>query len=106
MWNARSPGGMPLSESLIKTPAGVCARSTMPTSLPLLSLSVALADCAAAGKAMPAASKAAVPTVATYFKIAMIELLVELLGMRIAGDRLGNRPRHVRFRDDRGRRDP
>src|SRR5262249_45594567 len=75
IWNACSPAGIPLSVSLIKTPAGVCKRSTVPTSLPLLSRSAALADWAAAGKATAAVSSAAAPTVPTYFKIVMTQLL-------------------------------
>src|SRR5262249_58949131 len=75
IWNACSPAGIPLSVSLIKTPAGVCRRSTVPTSLPFLSCSTALADWAAAGKATAVVNSAAAPTVPTYFKIVMTQLL-------------------------------
>src|SRR5215208_1644613 len=74
MWKACSPAGMPLSESLIKTPPGVCVSSTTPTSLPLLSLSAVWADCAAAGNESPAVSSEAMPTISIDFKIVMNEL--------------------------------
>src|SRR4029077_16235568 len=58
-----------LSESLIKTPPGVCVSSTTPTSLPLLSFSAVWADCAAADHESPAVSSDAIPTISIDFKI-------------------------------------
>ena len=43
MWKARSPAGSPFSDSRSSTPARVCVRPTIPTSLPCLSFSMALA---------------------------------------------------------------
>src|SRR6185295_4056539 len=56
-WKACSPAGMPFTDSLSSTPCGVWTRSTVPTSLPLLSLRSAFAVSAWAGiaavQAMP-----------------------------------------------------
>src|SRR6185312_8592708 len=56
-WKACSPAGMPFTDSLSSTPCGVWTRSTVPTSLPLLSLRTAFAVSAwaetAAVQAMP-----------------------------------------------------
>src|SRR3954451_23715752 len=86
MWKACSPAGIPLSESLIKTPPGVCVSSTRPTSLPLLSLSAVWADCATAGNESPAVSSDAMPTISISFKIVMNELLAWLHASRPRGD--------------------
>src|SRR4029079_1234783 len=50
-WIACSPGGRPLTETLISTPCAVWVRLTEPTSLPSLPFIGALAVCAAAGRA-------------------------------------------------------
>src|SRR5690242_19466346 len=56
-WKACSPAGMPFTDSLSSTPCGVWTRSTVPTSLPLLSLRTAFAVSAwaeiAAAQAIP-----------------------------------------------------
>src|SRR4051812_4796902 len=82
MWKARSPAGMPLSESLIKTPPGVCVSSTTPTSLPLLSLRSVWADCAAAGNESPAVRSEAIPTLSIDFKMVMNELRSDVVCIR------------------------
>src|SRR4029079_17178968 len=75
MWKACSPGVSPLICSLIRTPAGVCIRSTSPTALPLASLSWVLAISAeCAGIETAAASNAAAPTVPNNFTIRMMFL--------------------------------
>src|SRR5436190_10084112 len=84
MWNACSPAGSPLIETLSRTPPGVCTRSTSPTALPLASLSGALASSAEAGNDNTAANAAAAPNVAKCFvakrlNALMIGLLVVLL---------------------------
>src|ERR1700688_491838 len=75
MWRACSPGGIPLSESLSSTPAGVCSRETVPTSWRFVSLSSALADWAAAGRTSAVASKAVTLTVRAHFRMLMPGLL-------------------------------
>src|SRR6185437_581884 len=59
-WKACSPAGMPFTDSLSSTPCGVWIRSTVPTSLPVLSLRTAFAISAwaeiAAVQAMPSAA--------------------------------------------------
>src|SRR6187399_2414055 len=82
MWNACSPAGSPLASSLSRTPAGACESSTVPTCLPLLSLSTALPDWAAAGSAKPAVNSAVAPTVAKYLK----RVITGLLQARAAGN--------------------
>src|SRR4030081_363966 len=68
MWKACSPGGIPLSESLSSTPAGVCNRETVPTSWRFVSLSSALADWAAAGRTSALANKAITLMVRVHFR--------------------------------------
>src|ERR1700730_14805937 len=68
MWKACSPGGIPLSESLSSTPAGVCSRETVPTSWRFVSLSSALADWAAAGRTSAVANKAITLMVRVHFR--------------------------------------
>jgi hypothetical protein len=58
-----SPAGKPLTERLINTPDGVCVSCVVPTSLPSMLLSAALALCAAAGTdAMASSIATAMPT--------------------------------------------
>src|ERR1700676_1685552 len=68
MCKACSPGGIPLSESLSSTPAGVCSRETVPTSWRFVSLSSALADWAAAGRTSAVANKAITLMVRVHFR--------------------------------------
>src|ERR1700692_910156 len=68
MCKACSPGGIPLSESLSSTPAGVCSRETVPTSWRFVSLSSALADWAAAGRTSAVANKPVTLMVRVHFR--------------------------------------
>src|SRR5437879_5418006 len=78
---ACSPGGSPLNVNLIRTPAGACVSSAEPTSLPALSLSVALAVWAAAGDARPPQTM----TMATAILRELVHVMVELLWSRRHG---------------------
>src|SRR6202035_4938874 len=71
MWKACSPGGIPLSESLSKTPAGVCKRETVPTSWRLASRSSAVADWAAAGRTHAVANEGLALTMPAPFRMFM-----------------------------------
>jgi hypothetical protein len=68
---ACSPGGIPLSESLSRTPAGVCSSETVPTSWRFVSLSWAMLDWAAAESTSAVDSMAAMPTARAHFRMFM-----------------------------------
>src|SRR5262249_23206610 len=77
-WKACSPGGNPLSESLSRTPAGVCDSEIVPTSCPVVSLSAAFADCATAGTAKPIVNRVAAPIPAERLNFIITDLLLSV----------------------------
>src|SRR5262249_47446518 len=101
MWNACSPGGSPLSETLSRTPAGVCTRETDPTSCPLAPLSAAAADLPDSAAAAP--QRGAASTAARVTMDACLATIMDVPPGRNASlwkyrYRLENPPCGVRFR--------